>query len=54
MKTPGSIFYVKNPTDGIRAGETKLVEISCKPDEQQKFIDTLYFKIEESEGFEVL
>ena len=53
MKTPGSIFYVKNPKDRIRAGETKLVEISCKPDEQQKFIDTLYFKIEESEGFEV-
>ena len=53
MKTPGSIFYVKNPKDRIKAGETKLVEISCKPDEQQKFIEVLYFKVEESDGFEV-
>ena len=53
MKTPGSIFYVKNPKDRIKAGETKVVEISCKPDEQQKFYETLYFKIEESDGFEV-
>ena len=53
MKTAGSIFYVKEPKDVIKAGETKVVEISCKPDEQQKFVETLYFKVEESEGFEV-
>ena len=31
MKTPGSIFYVKNPKDRIKAGETKLVEMAYLP-----------------------
>ena len=53
MKTPGSIFYVKDPKGKIKADEKKEVIIYCKPDEQQKFIETLYFKIEDSDGFEV-
>ena len=53
MKTPGSIFYVKEPKGKIKADEKKEVIIYCKPDEQQKFIETLYFKVEDSDGFEV-
>ena len=53
MKTPGSIFYVKEPKGKIKSDEKKEVIIYCKPDEQQKFIETLYFKIEDSDGFEV-
>ncbi|MCQ2815786.1 MAG: hypothetical protein MJ252_00825, partial [archaeon] len=53
MKVAGSIFYIKNPKERIAPKEFKKIEISCKPDEQMKFLETLYFKVEESEGFEI-